>query len=63
MRVVPDREGGAIVFNDKCVKIGYVEGGTLYGIGADGYADPIGEISHNNEIEQRLAQWLLTHSN
>lgn len=55
VKIVPGND--RLNIYDGNVIVGYVEGETLFGIDKDGYAEEIGRIDHQNEIEQRLNEW------
>ena len=62
MKIIPDIERIKIFDDNNCV-VGYVEDETLYAIDRDGYAVPVGTISHQNEIEKTLTEWRKSNLN
>ncbi len=58
MKIMFDRSGdGKKIYSDSHRLIGYVDNGTLFAIGKDGFADSLGPINHDSEIEPLLTKW------
>lgn len=54
--LVRNDEGFDVLEDNK--RIGYVEGGKLYGFGNSGYAELVGTVDHSSEISPKLKIWL-----